>query len=368
MAGAFAYGTDDFFLSSTRGNEVIVSSSTDGKVPRWLKFGAEVRAIRHMANAVVCALANGMLAFVDGDSGEAIVAIDLGVEPTRLVLNGKGKWAAMHAGGLVVGSAFEVVDRISAPGVHAVAVNGDDALAWLVGGDLVYEDGRRIPIPENPNCVCWSALGWWLIGTDVGIYRIRPDESEPTLFLKMKGGQKSHIACSADGRVCAFLHNASTVAVFGVEIDVNCGAIEYPSGREVCELEFGPHYWLGLGLGQGDGNKVDLTTCDVHRTDPIPQETPNRWMIRAGVVLDPKEIPGLEEAPKASIAAQLREIEQQIDAMAGGDHEPQVTPAPETAVQESAPLPAWVFTLLAIGVVGICGLMILGLIVFFVVF
>jgi len=345
---AFAFGADDRYLSSSSGASLIICSSHDSADPFQVNMTGEVRGIRHLANTVLCVDSTGLLAAIDGDNGEVLWSVQTGVEATRLVCEPRGSWAVMHDGGIVRGQILQVESHDEVAGVRDIAFDHAGGFAWLTGDALVYGDGQRVAIPNNPNSLCWSALGWWLVATDVGLYRLRPGESEPLLFLKMSNGEKRRIACSADGRVCAFLYDASTVCVFGVEIDINCGAIQYPSGREVCELDFGPHYWLGLGLGEGDGNKVNLLTGAIHRTDPPPGQAPNRWLISAGVELD--EVPGLQTEPSQTAASAFLDAVAQIEAEDAQRSEPE-PPAEEPVGQDSdgkSGFPMWGWAVLAI--------------------
>jgi hypothetical protein len=54
--------------------------------------------------------------------------------------------------------------------------------------------------------------------------------------------------------------------------------IEY-TGRPIRGLSFGAEDWLGVGLDQGDGNKIDIVTSATHRTDTAPGRTHRSWTL-----------------------------------------------------------------------------------------
>ena len=68
--------------------------------------------------------------------------------------------------------------------------------------------------------------------------------------------------------------------------------VEY-TDRPVKGLSFGPENWLGVGLDHGDGNKIDVVTSDVNRTDTHPGRQHRSWAL---LVEGKKEMLSAKEA------------------------------------------------------------------------
>ncbi len=63
--------------------------------------------------------------------------------------------------------------------------------------------------------------------------------------------------------------------------------------RPVCGFSFGPDNWLGVALDHGDGNKIDVGTSEVHRTDTHPGRQHRSWTL---LVEGKKELLSAKEA------------------------------------------------------------------------
>ena len=301
MASPFAFGADDRYLTSTEGHEVFVCAAGD-EAPLFVHaMAAPVRGVRHLGAEILAVDAGGHLTALSA-SGAAAWSVELGAEPSALAAHrGTGAWAAVHGAGVIVGKGGAITQRHELPGAIAAAFDDAGGLAMLTPDELVLPDGTRVSMPHVANSLAWSARGVWLIASRAGIYRLRPG-SAPELYLKWSGDKPAtRVAASADGKLCAFGVGAEAVAVFGVERDVNCGAIVYIE-RTAGEIEWGPGSYLGIGIGQGDGNKIDVRTGATSRTDPPTDRTRNRWALKVGV--DTAAIAGmLGPAPTAAAAS-----------------------------------------------------------------
>ncbi len=216
--------------------------------------------------------------------------VPIGRGANWLAVHASGRWVVAHPGGLVWGSGGAIGGETELPGA-AFAIFGPDGNTVGVATSsgefttvaLGQAPGPRVALGFDGTGIAHSRLGWWLVSTSRGIFRIPVDGGEPLLFLKWGAeNPPERVACSANGRLCAFASGPNAVAVFGVEYDVNCGAIVY-HGREVGDIEFGPGASLGVGIGLGDGNKFDLLDGGVYRTDPPQGRMRNRWIVQPGV-------------------------------------------------------------------------------------
>lgn len=283
MHAPFAYGPGGRFLTSTEGNEVFVCAAGDEAPLLVHAMAAPVRGVRHVGEAILALDAAGHLTALTS-AGATSWSLELGVEPTALAAHPGGAWAVVHGAGVVVGKGGAIERRADLPGAIGAAFDDAGGLALLSPDELVLPGGGRVELPHVANSLAWSARGWWLVATKAGVYRINAGAT-PDLYLRWSGEHPAtRLAASADGKLCAFGVGAQAVAVFGVERDVNCGAIVYLE-RTAGELEWGPGSYLGIGIGLGDGNKIDVRTGATSRTDPPADRPRNRWALKVGLDL-----------------------------------------------------------------------------------
>ena len=311
----FAYGHQGYLLTSTQDHELFVCGADD-EAPLFIHaMDARVAGVRHVEDGVLAVDDHGQLCLLSAPGGELRWSLPTSVRPLGLAATASGRWAVIHDQGAVIGRGEAIEGSVDASDVVAGAFGeGDTKLGLATStGTLIVADaeggaGRRVELGASANGIAWSALGWWLVSTSEGVYRWAPDEEAAVLYLKWAGdGAPQRVAASADGRLCAFVSEEKYVIVFGVEYDINGGALVY-FDREAQELEFGPGNLLGVGLGLGDGNKVDLLTGDVCRTDPPEGRERNRWMIKVGLdfadIRRALGLPALEEPDESSGAAE----------------------------------------------------------------
>src|SRR5262249_49593309 len=78
---------------------------------------------------------------------------------------------------------------------------------------------------------------------------------------------------------CALRIGRTKAAVFDLLDYQLRGSAHYT--RTVGQVDFGPGGWLGVGLDLGDGNKIDVLSNAVCRTDPYPGRTRNTSILLA---------------------------------------------------------------------------------------
>ena len=293
-AAPFAYGHHGRLLSSSHEDEVFTCGADD-EAPLFIhQLGGAVAGIRHTAAGVLALDELGELSLLSVPTGEPKWTTGTGVSPVGLAATDAGRWAVLHQHGALLGQGPQQDGSVDVGELVGGCFDNAGAKLGLVSatGTLTVvnaSDGSqpwRVDLGVAANGVAWSALGWWLISTERGVFRWAPGDAEATLYLKWGGdGAPQRVVASADGRLCAFVSEDKYVVVFGVEQDINGGAIVYFE-RTAGELEFGPGNMLGIGIGLGDGNKIDLLTGDLCRTDPPPGRERNRWMVKIGLDFD----------------------------------------------------------------------------------
>src|SRR5690606_25794088 len=88
--------------------------------------------------------------------------------------------------------------------------------------------------------------------------------------------------CLLDGDALALALGDALVVVLSWPARDTIAQLHYVD-RAVTGLHFGPAPWLAIGLDGGDGNKFDLRTGDLHRTDTQPGREHRRWLVRVSV-------------------------------------------------------------------------------------
>jgi hypothetical protein len=90
------------------------------------------------------------------------------------------------------------------------------------------------------------------------------------------------VTCSPDGTLFALRLNPSTVVVLAYPSKDTAMTLQYIDRRAV-GVAFGPPPFVGIGMDSGDGNKINLSTEAVHRTDTHPGRSHNRWALSSGI-------------------------------------------------------------------------------------
>lgn len=302
----FAYGPSGRWLTTTSGREVFVCDGADEHTVHVIPLDADVAGVRNTGTSILALDADGTLHGLDPATGARAWALSLSGEGQALAATEAGRWAAVHGQRVTWGEGAQRRGEVAVPGARLAAFDPSGRVLAVVTAEGAFHtvalpDGA--PSPAQPlghaaTGLAYSHLGWWLVSTTRGVFRIPVAGGEPQLYLKWGGSEPPvGVTCSLDGRLCAFTTEAKAVVLFGVDRDTNLGAIVYLD-RTPGELEFGPDAWLGIGLGLGDGNKIGLTGAGTCRTDPPPGRPINRWMVKLG--FDPQEIIAARSAPLES--------------------------------------------------------------------
>lgn len=356
----FAYGHSGRLLTSTEANEVFCCDGDD-EAPYFIHaMDGVVRGVRNVAGGVLATDDTGALILLAAPAGTISWRTDLGVRPIALAATESGRWAVVHDRGVLYGRGSRQEGSVDLIGATAAAFRDEDTLALLgESGRLEICDlrsNRQTTVELGLTCdsIAWSALGWWLVAAEGGVYRIDANGNNPLRFLKWSGGALSAICASKSGGLCAFVTEAQYVVIFGVVRDINCGTVIYPE-RIAHELEFGPDAMLGIGIGLGDGNKIDLRRKgSVSRTDPPPDRPRNRWLIQSSY--DPADVERALQLERAYQAGQIRFEGNEMITVANAEPKPAPASAPASAPQtasEPAPESAksgWIWVVLGLAI------------------
>lgn len=311
----FAYGASGRWLTSTHEHEVFICDGNEEHTVHVIALDSAVVGVRNTDALVLALDAGGTLYGLDPLTGQRSWEVPVGSGPRMLEATSTGRWAVVHDGGVSWGEGPQQRGHLTVPGARFARFDPSgqvlaivDAEGAFVAAPVEGPVGPATPLGFAPTGLAHSRLGWWLVSTTRGVFRVPTGGGEPQLYLKWGGDSPPvGVVCSTNGRLCAFVTEDKAVVIFGVERDANLGAIVYHD-RTPSELEFGPAGWLGVGIGRGDGNKINLLQAHAcHRTDPPPDRPRNRWMVQLGY--SPEEIIevfGSPEAPTPAASADPR--------------------------------------------------------------
>lgn len=323
----FAYHPRGEVLVLADGPELLVYNGED-ESPRWQRSCAgTLLALGIAGDQIVSLTLEGRLTLWPLDGAGPLTELDLGDDPRALAVAADGTSAAALAGEVAIVARDGARRALPIAGATALAWSGDGARV-AAGGD----DGRLRIAPaaaddgaapaESPELgapirsVAWNPAGFWIATAGEQVFRVDADGGAATRLTGAGGMEPDAVACSPDGALVGLRLDARTVVVMALPSKDTVATLEYLD-REVVGLAFGPAPWLGVALDRGDGNKINLRTQAVHRTDPHPGRERTRWLISASI--DPATLPavGPARAPAAAPAAV-------VDAGAGSSRLPLV--------------------------------------------
>lgn len=286
----FAYARSGAVLVGADVHEIVAYSGSDD-APLWLRrAGSQIAGLGATSDQVVAVDASSRLQRwgLDGQPLEQAVLTEFGGGPS-----GRPRAFAVSPSGLC---AFTVDDRVivSRPGrpvvslktkgPATVALSSDDAFV-LVGMsdgqlDLLDPAGTRLAHTSVDGAVtglAWNPRGAWVITTSTAMHLWDGHLPPVRAFLSPDTALASP-TCSARGGLVACRTGRHDVQVFAVDTGRTIGRVR-TIDRPIGVIEFGPALWLAIGLDHADGNRVDLRTGAVHRTDTHPDKNRSSWRI-----------------------------------------------------------------------------------------
>jgi WD40 repeat protein len=323
----FGYGYDGALLVTSDGPELLVCAGPD-EGPMWRRtLDATVVGVGVTDGAVVAVDAGGTLVVCDRDSGEVKstlalerLATGLAAAPSGIVaVLGASSVNVVHAAGTGARREIDVADAatlaLDAAGKRVAVGSADGTVRVFDAGSGKERGSSKVPAPAKG--IAWSPRGYWIVASGSGLCRVSADGSDTRGLVNTEDLVLSSVAVSEDGSIVAVRVGDQKVGLFDLLDFKFQGVIQYPE-RTVGQVSFGPGSWLGVGLDLGDGNKVDLLTGAVHRTDPHEGRVRNRWVLIADpktdaiakvmsrVKKDPSALDGKGEAPKKRAPVDLR--------------------------------------------------------------
>jgi hypothetical protein len=128
--------------------------------------------------------------------------------------------------------------------------------------------------------VGWRHPALWAVAAGTKVHLVSGDGATIQASIDA-GGPTGRIAVSSDGAIVACVVNGQEIAILETGKNTRVGVIRY--SRPIHGLAFGPGTWLGIGLEDGDCNRVDLISGKLCRNEPHPGRTANRWGFKVEV-------------------------------------------------------------------------------------
>jgi len=286
----FAYDRGGNLIVIGDGSEVLVHSGAD-ESPLWRKkLGASLAGVGATADAVITLEANGKLHWWNGKSGQEGETVSLNASPRALAVAPDGTCAVSLPESIVIVNRAQQRRTLLVPNAGALAFS-DSGSHLAVGSD----DGRVRVFPahgddaigstevqEPIRSLAWNGNNFWIATSGDRVFRVDHDGKASEELTQATGTTPDCAACSADGSLIALRLDPKTVVVLAYPSKDTAATIQYIDRRAV-GLGFGPTPYFGVGLDSGDGNKINLATKGVHRTDTHQGRTHNRWMVSVAI-------------------------------------------------------------------------------------
>ncbi|MCO4743962.1 MAG: hypothetical protein KC912_04180 [Proteobacteria bacterium] len=278
------------------GPEILVYSA-DG-LPMWQEFLEGI--------AVGVAAANQRVATVDTDGrlvsfrahdGTRLVDTQLDVAARGLRSAADGRLATWADDCILLASADGEPYRMEHPGASSVVFGGDgDNQLGVVGADGLFHlyDIASGQVLHTLNAgvqlldVAYSALGQWVaLAADrlLVLEEVAATKEAPASFIIKKNialpGVGTALALASDGVVAAVLGGERHVWLLEIWTDRQVGTIEVH--RTIGEIEFGVGNMLGIGLEDGEANRVNASVGGHWRTSPGFGRGGQNWAINVSI-------------------------------------------------------------------------------------
>nr|MBA3501145.1 hypothetical protein [Deltaproteobacteria bacterium] len=160
---------------------------------------------------------------------------------------------------------------------------------------IALDGTRRTASAGAVQAAAHHPQGFWLVGIANKLMRW-DGSSEPTHVTTLPG-RCDHVACSA--KAIAVGWDKKSAAVLAWPSKDTLGSLMYPE-RAIEGLAFGPWPWVGVSLDLGDGNKFNLQSLALHRSDTHPGREHHSWLVSVGGPPDDK--PAVAPPPRAAPA------------------------------------------------------------------
>lgn len=301
----------------TDGTELLVHDGpTEG--PRWRRdLGAPIVAVGLTAREVISLDDEGKVIWWAHDRDQELGRGSAGDRARAGVILPNGHVLVVTSEGAVLmspsgrGRSFPWPDAV----VAAVADDGRVLIADAAGklGEFSAAGvlARSVPLDAPAVALAASAKGFWIVATAQKLLRLEGDQlghiTNAPADLPVRA-----VASARDGSSIAVVLGDALALVLSWPARDTIGQLRY-FDRKILGVAYGPPPILCVSLEGGDGNKLDLQSGSLARTDTFPGRTHRRWMVQVSV--DP---PGAAAAPEGARPAATPPATEAAAAKGGG--------------------------------------------------
>lgn len=308
----FAYAPDGNTIVLAEGNELLVHDGQD-ESPRFRHtLNAPIFAVFATVKTVIALDESGAVSLFNPAKDEILKTLESGGAPTAFAAHADGRIAVGLDAAIVLFDGDGSKREINIASASALAFSGDASLLAAGKSDgsiqvISAESGESVAqtnIGEPVRSIAWNAGNFWIASGGDRVFRIEQDGDQHDQLTRASGMNPDCIVCSPDGSLLGMRLDAATVVVLAYPSKNTAATIQYIE-RKAYGLAFGPAPYFGIGMDLGDGNKINLSTKAVHRTDTHPGRDHHRWML--SVAIDKSSLPaayGGGSAPEKSRASE----------------------------------------------------------------
>ncbi|MFT3711940.1 MAG: hypothetical protein QM817_30230 [Archangium sp.] len=286
MTAPFAWhATAPVFVTADE-NLVLGYDSAD-QGPTWLTPApSKVLQVVMSADRVHALCEGGVILELALKNGEKLSSQT--VEGARdIVLTSSGALAIVTAQGVMFeATTLNVPDAVhaafSGDGRQAVVVNGQGVLKLFELPGATEVRSLAIDQPAKATLAYWNPLGpCWLVIAGTHVKNVKADLTGLDIFVSFESPFGA-LAVERTGRIVAARAGKSAL-VIGFPKRESISSLTYFEDKNPGGVGFGPGSWVGVAIGNGDANTVDMTQEGVCRSDPHPGRVRNRWMLSVSV-------------------------------------------------------------------------------------
>jgi hypothetical protein len=281
-----AYDKTGVVFALTDGSDLLLHDGTS-EAPLWqTTLDGKIVGVGITVNEVAAVTGGGTVSWFGARSGDARRTVKLDAPVCAAAFDAQRVVAITERG--IVRIVGEETTAIGSEAATCVALATDGTTLVATDSELIeiaLDGSRRTCALAGVRAVAHHPTGFWLVGLDSKVLQWS-GSGEPTHVTSLPAGSKlDHLATSPRAIGISWDHKMAVALAWPSKDTL--GSVDYPE-RKVEGIAFGPWPWLGISLDLGDGNKFNLETIALHRSDTHPGREHHRWLVAVGGPPDDK--------------------------------------------------------------------------------
>jgi hypothetical protein len=295
-----AYDKRGASFALTEGAELLMHDG-DSEAPLWrTTLGARIVAVGIDGERAIAVTETGSVYTFGARTGDVRATASIATRVRSACVDAAANRVVALTDTQVVRSDGGAVLALGDADAHAIAMRPDGAVLVATARELVLfaADGSRSAHPlTGVTALAHHPQGFWVVGLAAKLLRW-DGSGEPTHITNLPPSAKlEHLACSE--RVLAIAWDRHMVAALEWPSKETLGSLQYLE-RKVEGLAVGPWPWLGVALDLGDGNKFNLESAALHRSDTHPGRPHHSWLVSVGGGSRDEEARPAQRAPSTN--------------------------------------------------------------------